>query len=317
VLSFIGGSAAAAIDHLDTQDILAFTGSAETANNLKRHPRVIERSVRVNVEADSLNASVLGPDVAFDADAMQLFLRDVARDMTQKTGQKCTAVRRIFIPEARLKEVEEELAARLSAVKIGNPALKEVGMGPVATAAQLEDVKAGIARLREEAEVVSGDPHVKPQAIGVEGGKGYFISPVLLRVRDSANARAVHNHEVFGPVATILPYGGSAEEVSQLVRRGGGGLVASVYSDDRAFTESMFEGIAAFSGRLYLGSGKVLEHATGPGLVLPSCVHGGPGRAGGGEELGGLRGVEHFMQRVVVQGSRPTVEQLTDTKPSA
>src|SRR5262249_1592188 len=160
---------------------------------------------------------------------------------------------------------------------------------------------------------VCGDPAKRPEAIGVEAGKGYFFPVVLLRARDALNAQVIHQFEVFGPVATVLAYSGSAAEAAGLVRRGGGELVASVYSDDRAFTEGMFEEIAAYTGRLYLGSEKVLEHATGPGLVLPACVHGGPGRAGGGEELGGLRGVEHFMQRIALQGSRPSVETLTGT----
>jgi oxepin-CoA hydrolase/3-oxo-5,6-dehydrosuberyl-CoA semialdehyde dehydrogenase len=314
-LSFIGGSASRVTEALDSQDVLAFTGSADTAMKLRSHPNVIERSVRVNIEADSLNASVLGPDVAFDADSMQLFLRDVVRDMTQKTGQKCTAVRRIFVPQSTLKDVEGEIAARLQAIKIGNPALKDVNMGPVATASQLADVKSGIAKLREEAELISGEPGARPQTVGVDGDKGYFHSPVLLRARDGMSAKAIHTHEVFGPCATVIPYSGDAEEASAMVRKGGGGLVASVYSDDREFTEAMVLGIASHHGRLYLGSGKVLEHATGPGLVLASCVHGGPGRAGGGEELGGLRGVTHFMQRTAIQGSRPSVENISDTKP--
>jgi 3,4-dehydroadipyl-CoA semialdehyde dehydrogenase len=315
-LSFIGGAIAKIVDALESQDVLAFTGSASTAMKLRGHPRMVELSIPMNVEADSLNAGVLGPDVELGSDAMQLFLRDVARDMTQKTGQKCTAIRRIFVPKAIAKDVEAELAARLRETKVGNPALKEVTMGPVATRAQLQDVRAGVEKLRREAELVVGDPEGKVDPIGLEKGRGFFHPVTLLRASDSNGAEFVHQHEVFGPVATLLPYSGKAEDATALVAKGGGGLVASVYSDDRAFTEEIVFGIAPYHGRLYLGSSKVLEHATGPGLVLPLCVHGGPGRAGGGEELGGLRGVHRFMQRVAIQGSRPVVEALSGTKPS-
>lgn len=313
-MSLLAGSVAGVVEHLDAQDVLAFTGSAATAARLRAHPRVLALGVPMNVEADSLNAAVLGPDVENGSDGMALFLRDVARDMTQKTGQKCTAIRRILVPEERVKDVEAELVSRLAAVKVGNPALKEVGMGPLATRQQLEDVRVGVGRLAAEAEFVRGEPGGHVVVEGVEPGRGFFFPATLLRARDAAAARAVHEHEVFGPVATIIPYSGRAEDAADLVRRGGGGLVASVYSDDRAFTEATVLGIAPYHGRVYIGSAKVLEHATGPGLVLPSCVHGGPGRAGGGEELGGIRGVHRFMQRVALQGSRPTVEALAGVK---
>jgi oxepin-CoA hydrolase/3-oxo-5,6-dehydrosuberyl-CoA semialdehyde dehydrogenase len=314
-LGFIAGSTPGIVEHLDVQDVLAFTGSASTAVQLRGHPHVIGLGIHVNVEADSLNAAVLGPDVALGSDTATLFLRDVVRDMTQKTGQKCTAIRRIFVPEPLVKEVEAELASRLSEIKIGNPALKEVGMGPVATSSQLRDVRAGVSDLAVDADVVLGDVQGRVQALGAESGRGYFHPVVLLRARNSESASHVHEHEVFGPVATILSYSGNAEHAAELVKLGRGGLVASVYSDDRAFTENVALGVAPYHGRLYLGSAKVLEHATGPGLVLPTCVHGGPGRAGGGEELGGIRGVMHYMQRTVLQGSRPIVEGIAGTKP--
>lgn len=313
-LSFLAGSAAGIVDHLGSQDVLAFTGSAETAARLRGHPRIVGQSVPINVEADSLNAAVLGPDVTMGADAMALFLRDVVRDMTQKTGQKCTAIRRVLVPLGVLEDVQGELVARLQAIKIGNPAHKDVGMGPLATHGQRDDAQRGVAKLLEEADVVFGDAARRPELIGVEGDKGFFFPVILLRARDASSARSVHSHEVFGPVATMLAYSGSAEEAIDLVRRGNGGLVASVYSDDRTFTESVVRGIAPYHGRIYLGSSKVLEHATGPGLVLPSCIHGGPGRAGGGEELGGLRGVLHFMHRTALQGSRPIVEGISGAK---
>jgi oxepin-CoA hydrolase/3-oxo-5,6-dehydrosuberyl-CoA semialdehyde dehydrogenase len=316
-LTFIGGSLANFMDALESQDVVAFTGSASTAAKLRGHPRLAERSIPMNVEADSLNAAVLGPDVELSSDAMQLFLKDVVRDMTQKTGQKCTAIRRILVPAAIAKDVEAELVLRLKETKVGNPALKEVTMGPVATRAQLEDVRGGVEKLRREADIALGDADGKVEAIGVDKGRGFFHPVTLLRAKDAALLEVVHQHEVFGPVATLIAYSGKANDATTMVAKGGGGLVASVYSDDRAFTEEVVFGIAPYHGRLYLGSSKVLEHATGPGLVLPSCIHGGPGRAGGGEELGGIRGLVHFMQRVAIQGSRPIVEGIAGKKPEA
>ncbi len=315
-LSFVGGSVGNLLDHMNGQDILSFTGSAATGQKLRSHSKIVAGSIPVNVEADSLNAAVLGPDVDLGSDCMQLFLRDVAREITQKTGQKCTAVRRIMVPQERVDDVIAELGARLGEIVIGDPNLKEVRMGPLSSKDQLHEVYAGIARLKKEAVVVHGDPDGPMKLVGVAPGVGCFFAPVLLRATDSWSANEVHSHEVFGPVATILPYSGKAEDAAGLVQKGEGGLVASVYSDDRDFTEQVTLGIAPFSGRVYLGSSKVLEHALGSGLVWPQCTHGGPGRAGGGEELGGLRGVLHFMQRTSIQGSRPMVEQIAGTKPA-
>lgn len=313
-MGFVGGSAQDLLDHLDGQDILSFTGSAATGQTLRSHPRVVERSVPVNVEADSLNAAVLGPDVEPGEETMQLFLREVTREMTQKTGQKCTAVRRIMVPKSRVEAVVAGMAERFDEITIGDPSVDGVRMGPVATKQQLEDVRAGIGRLRTEAEPVYGDPDRPVQATGVSEGKGYFFPIVLLKADDPSAAASVHSHEVFGPVATILPYDDDAQEAASLVCMGGGGLVASVYSDDKKFTEEVTLGVAPYHGRVYLGSAKVAEHVMGSGLVLPQCVHGGPGRAGGGEELGGERGVKHFMQRTAIQGSRPVVQAMTGTK---
>ncbi|MEQ8278274.1 MAG: 3,4-dehydroadipyl-CoA semialdehyde dehydrogenase [Deltaproteobacteria bacterium] len=311
---FIGGGVGDLLDHVTGQDILAFTGSASTGAMLRSNPKIVEKSVHVNVEADSLNAAVLGPDLDLGSEGFSLFVREVSREMTQKTGQKCTAVRRIFLPEANADEVIEALGERLTGLVIGDPSNEDVRMGPLASARQLADVEKGIALLREEADVVVGDPD-KP--FDKPNGKGFFFAPVLLKARDPQTARHVHEHEVFGPVATVLTYSGDAAEAIELVRKGEGGLVTSVYSDDKAFTEQMVLGLAPFHGRVYLGSSKVRNHAMGSGLVLPQCVHGGPGRAGGGEELGGLRGVQHYMHRVAIQGSRPMVEKICDTKPES
>jgi 3,4-dehydroadipyl-CoA semialdehyde dehydrogenase len=308
-LSFVAGPVGDLLSHLGGQDVLAFTGSSDTGRSLRGHERVVASSVRVNVEADSLNAAVLGPDLTRDSEGYSLFIADVLRDMTQKTGQKCTAIRRVLVPTEMLEAVREDLTERLAAIKVGDPAREDVGMGPVATRRQLEDVKKGIARLREEADsVFGGDGAVEP--VGVPKGKGFFLSPVLLQVRDSDRATRVHEHEVFGPVATLIPYSGAAGEAIAHVAKGGGGLVSSVYSDERAFLGEMALGLAAHHGRLFLGSSKLAGHAVGPGTVLPQLVHGGPGRAGGGEELGGARGLGFYLQRTAIAGDRPILEAL-------
>ncbi|HUH03812.1 MAG TPA: 3,4-dehydroadipyl-CoA semialdehyde dehydrogenase [Kofleriaceae bacterium] len=307
-LTLICGGAGDLLDHLQGQDVLAFTGSSETAQKLRASAGVVARSVRINVEADSLNAAVLGPDVSPGSDTEALFVRDVVRDMTQKAGQKCTAIRRVFVPEARLGELAERLAAELGAIVVGNPAESNVRMGPLATAAQLRDVRAGIQRLAEEtAGIYGGTGEIAPAGAG---GKGYFLGPVLRLSKDPAAARALHEHEVFGPVATIAPYSGQPLEAAALVQRGEGGLVASIYSDDRDYFGSIIPEVSAWNGRLYLGSAKIADQSPGPGTVLPLLMHGGPGRAGGGEELGGLAGMRLYLQRTALQGDKGIIKTL-------
>lgn len=308
-LQLLCGSAGDLLDHLGTQDVLAFTGSADTGYLLRSKENLLRNSVRVNIEADSLNAAVLAADVQPGSETFGLFLHDLFTDMTQKAGQKCTAIRRVLVPESSLDAVKEELFSRLDGVGIGNPASKEVRMGPLATADQLRDARAGVERLATESNVVFGSTD-EPELIDAEPGKGWFFGPMVLQARDSMTAKVVHEHEVFGPVVTLLPYDGSAETASELVRRGEGGLVASVYSDDRDFLKAMVLGIGQHHGRLYLGSEKMAGQSLGPGTVLPQSVHGGPGRAGGGEELGKFRGMELYQQRVAVQGDRAIVGRM-------
>jgi oxepin-CoA hydrolase/3-oxo-5,6-dehydrosuberyl-CoA semialdehyde dehydrogenase len=250
--------------------------------------------VRVNVEADSLNAAVLAPDVEPSSEAFGMFLANVALDMTQKTGQKCTAVRRILVPAARVEEVGAELARELGRVVVGDPSRADVRMGPLATAGQLGEVRAGIERLAENGRTLCGGP-------APVGSRGYFVAPTLL-VAINPDAGFVHEIEVFGPVATILPYSGVAADAVRLCNLGGGGLVSSLYSNDAAWTEEVTEGVAPWLGRVWIGSDKTAGQATAPGMVLPQSVHGGPGRAGGGEELGGMRGLAPYLQRTAVQG---------------
>jgi oxepin-CoA hydrolase/3-oxo-5,6-dehydrosuberyl-CoA semialdehyde dehydrogenase len=270
---------------------------------------VLEHGVRVNVEADSLNAAVLGPDVEDGADVMNQFVSDVVREMTQKAGQKCTAIRRVYVPAGRVDAVVELLRERLSAVRVGDPARDDVTMGPLATAEQLRGVREGVAALEAAASSASGS-RTEPGALGSSGGKGFFMSPVLLASRSPRPDDAVHTREVFGPVATVVSYDGTAEQAAERVAWGGGGLVSSVYSDDRGFVEGVVLGIAPFHGRVTIGSSKIASQAIPPGTVLPQLVHGGPGRAGAGEELGGRRGLALYMQRTALQGDRAVVEGI-------
>src|SRR6267154_952062 len=293
---------------LGAPDVLAFTGSGDTGMRIRALANVIRESVRVNVEADSLNAAVLGPDAAPGGDMYETFLKDVLRDMTQKAGQKCTAIRRVLVPAAHAATVRDDLAEGLKAVRVGNPALEETRMGPLASSTQLADVREGVARLVAEGKPAFGSAAPLP-------GKGFFISPVLMEFAKDALAASVHAREVFGPVASLLPYSGRGADASAIVARGNGGLVSSLYSEDAAFLEETVAGIAPYHGRLFLGHPKI-EMSPGPGTVLPQRVHGGPGRAGGGEELGGVRGLAFYMQRVGLEGSRPVIQKLIGAQPS-
>jgi oxepin-CoA hydrolase/3-oxo-5,6-dehydrosuberyl-CoA semialdehyde dehydrogenase len=314
-INLIAGGVGDLLEHLTGQDVVAFTGSSDTGLQIRSMPAILRNNVRVNVEADSLNAAVLGPDVDPGSDTWDYYVKDVLRDMTQKAGQKCTAIRRILVPAAAAPALQEALVERLSAITVGNPALENVRMGPVATRGQLQDVREGVEAIAREGRVAFGDPKsVKP--VGTPEGKGFFTTPVLLQVEEGADAPTVHGREVFGPVATLIPYDGRAAGAVEIVARGQGGLVSSVYSEDTAITAEVVLGLAPWHGRVFLGSAKIAEHAPGPGTVLPLLVHGGPGRAGGGEELGGLRGLGFYSQRVALEGSRPVIDRIVG-KPSA
>jgi len=300
--SFLCGSPGDLLDRLGPQDVVAFTGSSQTAAKLR--DQLGRRGVKLNVEADSLNAAVLGPDVSPGTSTWDLFVQDVVRDITQKTGQKCTAVRRIFVPQDQLDGAREALVERLSQIRVGDTSRPDVTMGPVSTADQLRDVRAGIQKIAAEAKAAfGGDGSVKPDA---PAGKGYFLSPVLFVANDPAGAKVMHKDEVFGPVATMA----ASDTPAQLVQRGGGGLVCSIYSDDRDFLRKCVLAVAPYHGRIYLGSEKVAGQTLGPGAVLPQLLHGGPGHAGGGEELGGLRGLQLYSQRVALQGDRALLDAI-------
>jgi oxepin-CoA hydrolase/3-oxo-5,6-dehydrosuberyl-CoA semialdehyde dehydrogenase len=311
-LSLLVGGVGDLLAHLGGQDMVAFTGSGETGARIRSLPNVVRDAVRVNVEADSLNAAVLGPDVSPDGETWDFYLKDVLRDMTQKAGQKCTAIRRVLVPARAADRLRDDLADRLRAIVIGNPAQEGVRMGPLATAAQRQDVREGVDLLARDGRLVYGQAEV--EAVGVPPGKGFFVSPVLLEVEPGAAAPSVHSREVFGPVATIVPYSGAAAEAAEIVARGNGGLVSSVYSEDPAFTAEVVLGLAPYHGRVFIGSAKIAEASPGPGTVLPQLVHGGPGRAGGGEELGGVRALWFYLQRVALEGPRPVIERIAGLK---
>ena len=308
-LGLICGGAGDLLDHLEWSDVVAFTGGASTGETIRRHPRVLASGVAVNVETDSLNAAILAPgaeDATYDA-----FIRDVHGEMTQKSGQKCTATRRILVPRDRLDDVIEDLGERLRRTVVGDPALDTVRMGPLASQAQLDSAREGLARLLEHARVAVGDP-ARSAFEGVEPGQGCFLDALLLVADDARRAGPVHDVEVFGPVATLLPYDGSAAEAAHIVRLGQGSLVASIYGDDQAFLGEAILALAGWHGRIVVTDGKIADKALQPGMVMPHLLHGGPGRAGGGEELGGRRGMKLYQQRTAVQGNGPLLARLLD-----
>ena len=302
-LALLTGSVGDLLDHVGAQDVVTFTGSGDTGRKIKTHPAVVRHNVPVNIEADSLNAAVLGPDVELDSDTFQMFLADVSRDITQKAGQKCTAIRRVLVPADRLDDVVEALGERLGDAGVGDPRQRVNRVGPLATASQKRDILAGIASLEAVCPRVWGDPTAVPDG-------GYYVAPQLFLAEGGVDAPYVHEHEVFGPVAAILPWSGSASEAVDIIAAGGGGLVASVYTDDVDWGGEVVLGIAPWSGRVMWGSRKVHDQGAGPGTVLPGFVHGGPGKAGGGEELGGERGLRFYWQRTALQGDRGLLQRI-------
>lgn len=300
-LQFIAGATGDLLDRLDPQDVVAFTGSADTARALRTRPALQRVNARFNVEADSLNAAILAPGVE-DA-TFTLFIREVAREITQKAGQKCTAVRRVIVPAADADRVQDALSDRLGRTVVGDPADASVRMGPLATAAQLESVLDGIAALSAEARLVAGTGR-RADGAGVDAGRGYFVEPTLLRTDEPDAADLVHRHEVFGPVATMMPYDGTPARAAALAARGGGMLVNSVYVDDPAWSTAFLAAGGAHAGRLYIGSSESAPESMGSGIAWPHSQHGGPGHAGDGAELGGFIGLRLYMQRVALQGAR-------------
>ncbi|MFT4792156.1 MAG: oxepin-CoA hydrolase/3-oxo-5,6-dehydrosuberyl-CoA semialdehyde dehydrogenase [Paracoccaceae bacterium] len=299
-VQLVAGGAGDLLDHLGAQDIVAFTGSAATGARLRAHPALIANATRFTAEQDSLNAAILGPDARPGTPEFDMFVREAHREITVKAGQKCTAMRRLIVPAALMDDVAEALAARLTAAVVGDPRTDGVRMGPLASAAQKADVTAATARLRAETTTIRAGW----DGIDLRGdaAAGAYFPPTLLRCDDPDGARAVHDTEAFGPVATLMP-ARDAAHAATLANRGGGSLVASVFTNDPDFARRVTLESAAWHGRIYIADRDAGRDATGHGAPLPHMVHGGPGRAGGGEELGGIRAVMHYMQRTAVQGS--------------
>jgi oxepin-CoA hydrolase / 3-oxo-5,6-dehydrosuberyl-CoA semialdehyde dehydrogenase len=304
-LQLVCGSLGDLFDHLTCQDSVAFTGSAETASRLRVHPTIVRNAVPFIAETDSLNCSILAADATPGTPEFDLFIKEVAREMTAKAGQKCTAIRRAMVPAAVTADAVMALQAALQKIVVGNPRSEGVRMGPLVSLEQRVDVLARVADLRREAELVSGNPD-RFEVKEADGIRGAFVPPLLLLCRDPHAARAVHEIEAFGPVATILPYRDTADAIA-LARKGGGSLAASVFSADDSLASRFVLGLAPYHGRILVVNRSCAKESTGHGSPLAPLIHGGPGRAGGGEEMGGIRGVLHYMQRAAVQGSPDTL----------
>lgn len=308
-LQLVSGSVGDMLDHVGVQDAVTFTGSAWTGRKLRTHKGIVDNSVRFTMEADSLNASILGPDAAPGTPEFDLFVCEVAREMTVKAGQKCTAIRRVIAPRGMTDALAAALGDRLSKAALGDPSLDTTRMGPLASFDQRDEVRGRIRELQAVAQIVAGNPEEVRLTSG-DADKGAYLNPVLLYCDTPFAADAVHDVEAFGPVATILPYDGLDEAV-ELARRGKGSLVASIFTNDKAVAEEAVIGLAPFHGRVLIGNRASAKTSTGHGAPLAGLVHGGPGRAGGGEEMGGMRGVKHYMQRTAVQGTPRLLSAVT------
>ncbi|MDX6428058.1 MAG: oxepin-CoA hydrolase / 3-oxo-5,6-dehydrosuberyl-CoA semialdehyde dehydrogenase [Streptosporangiaceae bacterium] len=307
-LQLLCGDAGDLLDHVTGQDLVSFTGSASTARLLRAHPAVVRHSVRFNAEADSLNCSVLGPDARPGTAEFDLFVRQLVTEMTVKAGQKCTAIRRAFVPADLLGDVAEAAGERLAKVTVGNPAHPDTRMGALAGLDQREEVRRALNTLLRAGRVVFGDPE-KVEVLDADAERGAFLSPVLIRADDPDRAEP-HEIEAFGPVSTLMPYS-STDRVIALAARGQGSLVGSVVTGDPGFARDVVLGVAPWHGRMLVLDAEDAKESTGHGSPLPALVHGGPGRAGGGEEMGGIRGVLHHMQRTAVQASPRVLGAIT------
>lgn len=307
-LQLICGGVGDLFDHLSCQDTIAFTGSKTTAEKLQQHPRVVSESVAFTAETDSLNASILGPDAVPGTPEFDLYIKEVVREMTSKAGQKCTAIRRIIAPGAIAGELVDALSTALGQVSIGNPANKEVGMGALASQGQRDEVRARIGDLAKEADVVYGGSDDFP-VVDADARRGAFFMPTLLHCQKPMRSSAVHSVEAFGPVSTVLPYD-TLDEAIELARMGEGSLAGSIITNDNDVARELVLGTAAYHGRMLVLNRHCAKESTGHGSPLPHLVHGGPGRAGGGEEMGGVRGIKHYMQRTAIQGSPETLSVI-------
>ncbi len=302
-VQLICGSAGDLLAHLGMEDTVAFTGSAATGRMLKESPAIVGNNVRFNMEADSLNCSILGPDAAPGTEEFDLFVKEVVREMTVKAGQKCTAIRRTIVPAGTEEAVITAISKRLEGITIGDPAVDGVRMGPLASRAQVRDVGANAEKIRGAAELVFGGGDFN--VIGADREKGAFFAPLLLSCDEPFSFSEAHDIEAFGPVNTVMPYS-TLDDAIALAKLGRGSLCGSLFTADPAVARQVVLGVAPYHGRIVVLDRTSAKESTGHGSPMPNLVHGGPGRAGGGEELGGIRGVLHYMQRTALQGS-PTV----------
>ena len=308
-LQLICGPARNILDFTMSQDVVTFTGSATTGRMLKAHPRILDESVPFNMEADSLNCSILGLDARPGSPEFDLFVKEVKKEMTVKCGQKCTAIRRIMVPEAYVEDVQIALGKELAKTVIGNPNLKEVRMGSLVSLEQVSEVRSRVQELAKTAQIVYGNLD-KVDVMGADSVKGAFLSPILLLEMDPFKNTAVHDVEAFGPVSTIMPYT-NTEEAVELAKMGKGSLCCSIATFDDQIARDFVVGAASHHGRILVMNRENAKVSTGHGSPLPTLVHGGPGRAGGGEEMGGMRGVKHYLQRCAIQGTPTTITEIT------
>ncbi|MDP5075749.1 MAG: phenylacetic acid degradation bifunctional protein PaaZ [Flavobacteriales bacterium] len=307
-LQLICGSANGIFDHLEMQDVVTFTGSASTGKMLKSHPRLVDQAIPFTMEADSLNAAILGLDAAPGTEEFDLFVKEVRKEITVKCGQKCTAVRRILVPEKYLSDVQEALVKALGQTAIGDPRNEKVRMGSLAGMAQREDVLAALNELKKESDVVFGNDALN--LIEAEDSKGAFMSPTLLVNDKPFEKLSSHNVEAFGPISTLMPYS-TTEEAVAISKLGKGSLVCSITTNDTSIARDFVLNAASHHGRILVLNRASAKESTGHGSPMPMLVHGGPGRAGGGEEMGGKRGVMHYLQRTAIQGSPTMLTAIT------
>ena len=308
-LQLICGSARGILDHVDSEDVVTFTGSADTGKMLKSNQRLIEKAVPFNMEADSLNCSVLGEDALPGTSEFDIFIKEVQKEMTVKAGQKCTAVRRVIVPEKLIEDVQIALGQRLSKTTIGDPSVEGVRMGSLAGKSQKTEVLENINKLAKSQDIVFGNEE-SFEVVGANKDKGAFVSPFLFLNSYPFKNLDCHDIEVFGPVATIMPYK-DVNEAIKLARLGKGSLVCSLVTNDMKLAEQFVLGASSMHGRILVLNESCAKESTGHGSPMPLLTHGGPGRAGGGEEMGGIRGIKHYMQRTAIQGHPSTVTAIT------
>ncbi len=308
-LQLICGSAGDILDHVTAQDVITFTGSKSTGLKLRSHPKILNESVPFNMEADSLNAIVLGEDVLPSMPEWDIFIKEVRKEMTVKAGQKCTAIRRIFVPENKMEDIWKAIASSLQQTTIGNPLNEKVRMGALAGESQRIEVKKQIQKLLASSQIVYGSLD-SVEVIDADANKGAFISPILLKNEKPFSSNEVHDVEVFGPVSTIMPYKDLTEAID-LSKKGKGSLCSTIVTTDNNIATDYIINAGTYHGRMLVLNAECAKESTGHGSPLPMLVHGGPGRAGGGEEMGGIRGVKHYMQRVAIQGSPTSITAIT------